>query len=272
MLELLIMVALSSIALTSVVKFFTIQTKRMQGDTFRVEAQQALRASLDAIARDVRLAGACLPMTGAYVPIAATNGTGTSPDSITVRTGIVQGNVTCVWGGVRNPGVNAGSSVIPVDNATGFTVGMLAYLRHPSGSGQYQFVTAVSTAANANTVTLNGTASVAYPTGSGLYAVDERTYAIDSSGATPQLTLTINRGTPQAFAAGITNLQFTYVLNRNCTPCDVVDAPDATDTVTWRLVNSVRVSATAKTVGNLRPEDVVSFTQTAEAKPRNLLP
>ena len=259
-------VGLAGIALTSVVQFFALQTRKMKGHTYRIEAQQALRTSLDAIARDVRLAGACLPSTGAYVPLAGTEG---ATDSITVRTGIVRNNLSCIVAGLT-ANMAAGASTATVDSPAGFTVGMLSYLRHPSGSGQFLFVTAVG----ATTVTLSGAATIAYPIGSGIYAIDERTYAIDavSVPGIPVLTLTINRGAPEAFSAGLQDLQIRYVLNRACPPCDIVDAPLAADTATWRLVNSVLLSGTVKTIGTVRAEDAVTMTQTSSAKPRNLLP
>jgi hypothetical protein len=260
-------VGLAGIALTSVVKFFALQTRKMKGHTYRVEAQQAARTSLDAIARDVRLAGACLPITGAYVPLAGTNGPG--PDSITVRTGIVRANLSCIVAGVTVL-MAQGTSTATVDSSNGFSAGMLAYLRHPSGSGQFMFVTATG----ANTISLDAVASIDYPIGSGIYAIDERTYAVDtvSVPGVPQLTLVINRAAPEPFAAGVQDVQFRYVLNRNCPPCDVIDAPAPADTATWRLVNSVNITATVQTIGTVRAEDQVTMVQTASAKPRNLLP
>jgi prepilin-type N-terminal cleavage/methylation domain-containing protein len=267
LLELLMAVGLAGIALTSVVQFFALQTRKMKGHTYRVEAQQAARTSLDAIARDVRLAGACLPITGAYVPLTGTNGPGA--DSITVRTGIVRANLSCIVSGLTAL-MAQGTSTATVDSANGFSAGMLAYLRHPSGSGQFMFVTATG----ANTISLDSVASVDYPIGSGLYAIDERTYAVDTTSVPtiPQLTLVINRGAPEPFAAGVQDLQIRYVLNRNCPPCDVVDAPLPADTVTWRLVNSVNLTATVQTIGTVRAEDAVTMVQTSSAKPRNLLP
>jgi len=260
-------VALAGIALSSVTQFFAIQTRAQQGHTYRVEAQQALRSSLDAMTRDIRLAGACLPSSGAYVPLAGTNGPG--PDAITVRTGIVAGNLACVWAGVRDPGMAQGSTTVPVDSTNGFTAGTFAYLSHPSGSGQYAFVTAVG----ATTITLSVAATVDYPRGSGLYAIDERTYSVDATDPIlPKLMLTLNRGVPEVFAVGVSDLQFRYVLNRNCPTCDVVDAPAPTDTATWRLVSDVLLSETVKTVGTHRIQDMVTLSQTSRAKPRNLLP
>jgi prepilin-type N-terminal cleavage/methylation domain-containing protein len=267
LIELLMAVGLAGIALTSVVQFFALQTRKMKGHTYRIEAQQAARTSLDAVARDVRLAGACLPVTGAFIPLAGTNGPG--PDSITVRTGIVRTNMSCIVAGVT-ANMAAGASTAQVDSSSGFSVGMLAYLRHPSGSGQFLFVTALA----ATSITLSGAATVAYPIGSGIYAIDERTYAVDTitMPSVPQLTLVINRAAPESYAAGVQDLQIRYVLNRNCPPCDTVDAPAPADTATWRLVNNVLLTATVKTIGTVKPEDAVTMTQTSSAKPRNLLP
>ena len=265
--ELLMAVTLAGIALTGVVQFFSLQARKMKGHTYRVEAQQAARTSLDAISRDVRLAGACLPITGAFIPLAGTNGPG--PDSITVRTGIVRANLSCIVAGLTAQ-MNQGASTATVDSANGFSAGMLVYLRHPSGSGQFGFVTGTA----ANTISMDTVASVVYPIGSGIYAIDERTYAVDTVSVpnVPELTLVINRGAPEPFAAGVRDLQIQYVLNRNCPPCDVVNAPAANDTATWRLVNSVNLTTSVQTIGTVRAEDAVTMTQTVSAKPRNLLP
>jgi prepilin-type N-terminal cleavage/methylation domain-containing protein len=268
LLELLVAVGVSAIALSSVVQFFAMQARKMKGDTYRVEAQQAARTSLDAITRDVRLAGACLPITGAFTAIAATNGN-PGPDSITVRTGIVRNNLSCIVAGLTAL-MGQGTTTATVDSSSGFSAGQLAYLRAPVGSGQFAFVTAVAP----TSITLDTATTIDYAAGSGIYAIDERTYTIDtvSVPGVPELTIAINRAAPEPFAAGVSDLQIQYLLNRNCPPCDVVDAPAPNDTATWRLVNSVNLTETVRTVGTVRPEDAVTMVETASAKPRNLLP
>ncbi len=268
LLELLMTVALTGIAMSSAVQLFSLQARKLQGNSFRTEAQQALRSTLDAIGRDLRLAGACLPVTGAYVALTGTDQTGPPGDSITIRTGVVRSNLSCIVAALTAT-MTTGTNTAQLDNPAGFIVNDLIYLRHPSGSGQYLFLTALS----GTTATLSGSATVDYPPGSGFYNIDERSYAVDTSiPGTPRLMLTVNRGTPEAFAAGINDLELQYVLNRNCPPCDVVTAPAVTDTATWRLVNQLQVSATVQTVGTTRPEDVASLTQLTSVKPRNLLP
>jgi prepilin-type N-terminal cleavage/methylation domain-containing protein len=268
LLELLVTVALSGITLASVVKFFAMQTRALKGHTYRVEAQQATRSSIDAITRDVRLAGACMPLTGAFVALAGTNGAGAASDSITVRSGVVRANMSCVRAGLTVV-MNVGATTAQLDSTNGFAVGQLVYLSAPAGNGQFQTITAVG----GTSITLNGGANAAYPVSSGLYAIDQRQYTVDAVSVPNRLNLTIDNGAPQAFAAGVTNLQVQYVLDQNCPPagaaCTVIDLP--ANAATWRLVNSVRLTVSVQTVGTTRPEDLVTLTQSGEVKPRNLL-
>jgi prepilin-type N-terminal cleavage/methylation domain-containing protein len=261
--ELLMTAALGSIAAVAIAQFFAIQAHRQRGTGFRVELQQALRASVDTMTRDLRLAGACLPSDGDYVPLDGTDGPGA--DSVTIRAGIVRADLSCIVT-ATSALANAGATTLPVGSNAGFAPGMRVYVRHPGGMGQFTFVASTP----ANSVVLVDPAIVDYPVGSGLFAVDERIYSIDTSGPVPRLMLTIDQGTPQAFAAGVTDLQVRYVLERNCPPCDIVDLPP--DDATWRLVNQVLVTPTVATVGATRVEDQVSLAETSRAKPRNLLP
>jgi prepilin-type N-terminal cleavage/methylation domain-containing protein len=263
LLELLMSAALGALAAAAVAQFFAFQARKQQGTGFRVELQQALRSSVDTITRDLRLAGACLPSNGDFVALDGTNGP--AADTVTIRAGIVRADLSCIVTSLTTLG-NAGSPSLSVGSNAGFTPGMRVYVRHPGGTGQYSFVQTTPS----NRIILTDAATMDYPVGSGVFAVDERSYAIDASGPVPMLMLTVDQGLPQAFAAGMRDLQFRYVLERNCPPCDVVDLPP--DDATWRLVNQVLVTPTAETVGAVRPEDQVSLAETSRAKPRNLLP
>jgi prepilin-type N-terminal cleavage/methylation domain-containing protein len=264
LIELLITAAVSSVALASAVGFFAIQAKHMRGHFFRLEAQQAMRTSLDAITRDLRLAGACLPGDGQYIALAGTNGPG--PDSITVRTGLVRDNMSCIVS-TTIADVAAGAASVPLASTNGFTADVLVYVRHPNGSGEIHHATGVA----GQVLGLSGGLAQDYPLGAGVYAVDERTYTIDlSDPEVPRLMLTINRAEPAAFAAGMNDLQVSYVIDQNCPPCDTIDLPP--DTATWRLVNDVELTATLRSVGGVQPQDEVTLVRNSRAKPRNLLP
>ncbi len=258
-------VGLSGVVLASVVNFMAIQSRKVRGHQFRLEAQHALRASLDAITRDLRLAGACLPDRGAFVALAGTNG-GTD-DEVIARAGVVRSDLSCI---VTSLTANAaqGATSVQVADASGFDAETFAYIANDV-AGEFVHVSGVA----GNTVSFSPALSRAYAATAGLHAVDERRYRIDRSDpANPVLTLTVNRGEEQAFAAGITDLEIRYVLAQNCPPCDVVDAPDEDDTVTWRLVNEVLLTMEARTVGATLAEDQVTLTAESRAKPRNLLP
>jgi hypothetical protein len=262
--ELLMTAAVSSVALASAVGFFAIQAKHMRGHFFRLEAQQAMRTSLDAITRDLRLAGACLPGDGQYIALAGTNGPG--PDSITVRTGLVRDNMSCIVSTTTADTAAGGSSVV-LASTNGFTADVLVYLRHPNGSGEIHHATGVA----GQVLSFAGGLQQDYPLGSGVYAVDERMYTVDLSDPDlPRLDLTINRAPPAAFAAGMTDLQVRYIIDQNCPPCDEIDLP--ADTATWRLVNDVVLTATLHAVGGVQPQDEVTLVRSSRAKPRNLLP
>lgn len=264
LIELLVSFTLAGIVLVGVVKFFASQARQSRSHSFRIEAQQAMRGSLDAITRDLRLAGACLPGDGAFVALDGTDDPGNG-DSITIRTGLVRTNMSCITTST-SVATATGATTLTVADGTGFTATMLAYVKHPNGSGEFSMVTG----SGATSVTLDTAVTQPYPQGSGVYAVDERIYELDVSADPPLLLLTVNRGASQAFAAGMRDLQMQYVLDRNCDPCDRIDLP--ADTAEWWLVNAVEVTATVETVGGTQPEDEATIVASSVGKPRNLLP
>lgn len=258
-------IGIAGVSLASAVQFFSIHAHHLRKHTFRLETQQALRGSLDAMTRDIRLAGACLPTnTGQFVSLAGVDAPG--GDSITIRTGLVLNNLACIVTSLAN-NVTAGTSTVPVQSSGGFTGNILGYVRHPNGSGEILPIVA----AGGNTVTFGAGLSQDYPSGAGVYAIDERVYRLDfGDPSNPKLSLTVNRGIAEAFAAGVSNLQIQYVLNRNCPACDVVNLP--ANTAEWQLVNEVQLTASVQTVGAVLPDDYVTLVATSTAKPRNLLP
>ena len=274
--ELIVSLGLTGIVMSASTTYFLQQAKTFAHQAYRLETQQALRASLDNITRDLRLAGACLPTGGAFVSLAGVNDP--AGDGVTIRTGIVGPDGSClVTSLATSPLANAGSTSITVESGVGFVPAMLIYLRNPNGSGETRMVQSVS----GNVITLEAGLEQAYVrhdvscncdlSDGGVYPMDERVYALDKSHAdAPLLTLNVNRTGQQAFAVGVHDLQVRYILDENCPTCTVVDVP--TDAAQWALVNEVTVTATVKPVGSGHIGDDASFVATARAKPRNLLP
>ena len=123
-----------------------------------------------------------------------------------------------------------------------------------------------------NTLPKSTALSQGYLAGSGVYAIDERSYAIDTSNtALPVLTLAINGAAPMPFGDGIENLQVQYQLARNCTTtCDVVDLP--ADDSEFALVKQIYITLSARSRTTQRNGQYFRISRGAAAKPRNLLP
>jgi prepilin-type N-terminal cleavage/methylation domain-containing protein len=266
LLELLVALTMVGVALSAALAFGSTSLKLMRQNQLRLEVKQALRTTGDAIVRDMRLAAACLPQNGSFVALDGTD-TGLA-DAITIRTGFSEDNLACIATTVNVLHVG-GSDSISVDDAGGFGQARLGYIRHLDGDGEFFTIADVDPVGG--TITRGNGASRDFPVGSGVFAVDERTYALDTSGSGPPvLTLEVDRQGAEPFAAGIREFQIRYILERNCPPCDVVDLP--LDDQEWWLVNQVAVTVKAETVNPVRAEDSYAEARTVVGKPRNLLP
>jgi type II secretory pathway pseudopilin PulG len=282
MLELLVAMVIFGIVGAMIVNFFTRHLK-FRGDTeVQAETHQGLNAALDALARDIRLAGACLPHQPIFVPIDGQNNSSPTPDTITLRTGVVSGNTTCVQATLQ-AATAAGATTLSVDNLTGFTVNKYAFINGTS-TGEYFKVQSLSGSSGAGTVTSATPLANAYPTSSGVYAMQERTYSIDTvnfpttSNPVPTLVLQTDRATSAGqplmipVAANIDRLDIQYRENQGCSPgpCTTVDLP--ADNATWNQVSEVLVTVRARS--NVNQSTNQPFFETAgpvAIQPRNLL-
>lgn len=266
LLELLISLTVISIVMASAGALFVATRNYMQDQILGIETQQGLRSVLESIARDLRLGGACLPTAGDFAPLDGVEA-GTL-DQITTRTGLVRPNLSCV-STTTTANMTTTTTSIPVNSASGFAVGMRALIQGIT-TGESFTITGVNT--GTNTIQKSGNWSQAYPSGSGVYALDERTYAVDTSNSQlPVLTIAANGAAASPFAAGVESFIIQYQLARNCPPCDVVTAP-ASASSDWRLVNQIFITATVRSSTTARNGQYIRRTGTISAKPRNLLP
>jgi len=270
-LELLLVVLLMSVAIATTSGMFLASKQQMVLQQDQLETTQAARAAVDSIVRDLRLSGACLPSTGDFISLSGVNN-GTS-DQITTRTGLTQPNLACVQTVIPiGSTLHAGDSTVPVQSTTGFTTGMRAYIRNAVGTGEYFDITGVPSATQ---LTKSQTLTQDYPATSGIYAVDERTYYLDtwtspSHGAQPELVLRVGDQTPQSFAVDIESLNIQYQLARNCPPCDVIDLPASSSD--WSIVEAVVLTLTARSEQTDLTGNYYRRTVSVKVKPRNLLP
>jgi len=239
--------------------------KFMQTQNLRTETVQALRATIDSMTRDLRLVGACLPTTGDFTPLNA----GTT-DTITMRTGLVQPNLTCISSSLM-ANASAGATSLTLQSSAGFAVGMDAYI-YDNANGEAFTIGAIS----GNTISSTTGMSRAYSGTAGsnatVYATDQRKYAIDTTTnpSVPTLTITVNGGSPMPFASGIEVMNIQYRLSRNCPPCDTVDLPSST--ADWQLVNEIIVNVTARSQTTDLTGNYYRRSAQFIAKPRNMIP
>lgn len=265
-LELLISLGIVSIALAATSGLFLAGRNFMRDQALELETTQAARASVDMLLRELRLAGACLPVTGSFVSLDGTeNG---DFDELVSRTGLTRPDLSCVRTTTTQAAVQ-GDALVGLEQIDGFSEGMRAYLRHPAGSGE--FFTIGSIDANNKTVSFDPPLSSDYPSGSGFYAIDERHFRINTADTEPVLEVEINSNRqPSKLALGIERLEVRYQLHRNCPSCDVVDLP-ASDTE-WALVEQLFLTVTARSQRPGPNGEYYRRTIEVGVKPRNLLP
>jgi hypothetical protein len=153
-----------------------------------------------------------------------------------------------------------------------------------TSTGEYFQVQSLSGSSGAGTVTSATGLVNAYPASSGVYAVLERTYSIDTvnfpttSNPVPTLVVRIDRATASGqpvnipVAANIDRLDIQYRENQGCSPgpCTVVDIP--ADNATWNQVSEVLVSMRARS--SINQSTSQPFFESAgpiAIQPRNLL-
>jgi len=269
-LELLLAVSLTLIAVATTSSFFTMGRRVMRDQSLEIETTQAARAAIDVLVRDLRLGGACLPVTGEFMSLEAVNGGG--EDEVVTRTGLTRPDLSCVRTATPVDTLTlAAGSTIQVESVEGFSTGMRAYIRGPV-DGEFFNVTSVDT--SNNRLGRDRAFGKDYPGGSGVFAIDERHFYIHHWAApwgdTPELMMQIGDQQAQSFAVGIEQLNVEYELNRNCPSCDVVDNPNGDEE--WRLVEQIFLTVTARSDRKNQNDQYYRRTVRVGVKPRNLLP
>jgi hypothetical protein len=263
--ELLLSTALATMALAATSSLFLAGRNTMRNEDLLLETSHAIRSTTDLLLRDLRLGGACLPVTGAFIALAGIDNGVT--DELISRTGLTRGDLSCVR--TASVGLAAsGSSTITVENVDGFSAGTYAYVRHPNGAGEFFTVSGVDV--GAKTVTADVAFSVDYPATSGVYGIDERHYTVDAAADPPVLQVRLNQGEAMPFALGIEEVDIQYQLKRNCPQCDIVALP--IDNNEWALVDQILLTVTARSRRPSESGEWYRKTMTLRVKPRNLLP
>ncbi len=226
-----------------------------------LEATHAGRSALEAILRELRLGGACLPETGEFIALAAVDSS--DEDEIVTRYGLTTSDMSCIQTATAS-NVAAAATSIPVDDSDGFEAGGYVYLRHTNGSGEYFEIVSVD---NVNDIlTSDRPLSTAYPATSGVYAIDERRFFLDTTTPpAPLLMLQLGGAAPQPFALGVEKLEIEFELSDGTMITDPVDDQE------WRAVRQIHVALTTRSVRTDQDGNYYRRTHKVAVKPRNLI-
>lgn len=259
----LVAVLLTGIAMAVFVRDFgfTVQTRRELD--LVAETQQALHATHTFVAQELRQAGACLPENGEFISLAAADHG--SVDELTLRIGIAdRQNLTCLTT-VLTGDHEAGANTLAVQDAAGFEIDQWLYVTRTGGQGGTFRVTSVG----ADWLQIDGALDAEYVAGGGVYAIEERLYAVKTIGETPVLTVSVDGGAPQPMVAGVEEFDVRYRM-APCPPCVETDQP--VSSAEWRSVREVELRVVARsTAPRPRGGGYVRAEATAAVRPRNLL-
>lgn len=225
--ELLIALFLTGIITTAMFKVYSTQHKNWMIQDSVVEMQQNARATLDELARQLRMAGYGLP--NCVSPIdTGYNGHDSSSDSIAIyyRTDTCDATLNTAMASVSSFPLDFTGSAVSCFHAT-----QEAYIYNPNlDAGEFFIIQSVDV--GSFTITPTAALSTAYPKGSAVYAIDRIMFKIDRSDADhPMLTMRLGtdlalatgseRYLPQPYASDIDDIQFTYTYITGIT----VDSP-----------------------------------------------
>jgi hypothetical protein len=259
----LVALALTGIAMALFARDFgfTVQTRREMD--LVAETQQALHATQSFLTQELRQAGACLPNNGEFVALDATDG-GTT-DELTLRIGVVdRDDLTCL-ATVLTQDSAADENLLHVQDNSGFDIGQWIYVTRVGGRGDTFRVTSTG----GDWIQIDGVLGADYVASGGVYAIEERVYAVETMGSVPVLTVAIDGDDPQPLVAGVEEFDLRYRLEP-CPPCSAVDQPASS--AEWRRVREVELRVTARsTTVKPRGGGYVRMGGTTAIRPRNLL-
>jgi prepilin-type N-terminal cleavage/methylation domain-containing protein len=291
--EVLVGLVIASAVIAGVGASFVFMTRASADHQARIQAQQSLRDAVADISRELRIVGACMPLSSQppiapnFQPLGGTNGTN---DSMTITA-----NPRCAQAVVSSNCNNC--TTISVDNTTNFVAGMWGFIVY-NGTGQYFNIQTVTTGSPGSLTVSPSTPlnTGLYPAAnSSVYGADQRTFAVSSTctgcGGVPTLTLQMLGGTAIPLVPGIDTLKIQYILNRKystapteciaqtggTTSLCVVNLPTQAPSVAgdWQLVRALTLTLDARSATFVRAsgsaDGYFHLGNSFEVSPRNFL-
>lgn len=260
--ELLVSMLLSTMVLAIVTRDFSFNVHTRDDMDLTVETQHAAQSALTFLTQELRQAGACMPDLGDFIALEGSNDG--DRDELTLRIGIADPDTLQCSRTILNRRADRNTSEMRVESTQGFEVGQWIYVIKSTGHGNFFKVADIS----GLWITIDGTFDVNYPKNSGVYAIEERSYAIQEVNGTPSLMVSIDGDDPIPMVRGIDALDVRYKM-APCPPCESVALPSSQEQ--WRVVREVDVSVTARSARPGHDGEHELVTQSAAVKPRNLL-
>ena len=280
LLEVLVGIALVSLVGLAVFGGYAFATRGWFEHQDRLDTQAALREAAARLAREVRLAGACLPRPSPLASLRALDGADQGEqDELVVRL-----NPRCAEA-VLVEAASRGESTLRVDQVDGFEPGTQAFLLSTDGDRGEFFRVAEVYAGPAAAIKVDGSIRDAYPRGSTVYGAEEYRYTVDSSGAQPTLVVATAVDPPAPLVVGIERFDVRYVLERlyhpnECTASEsvgqqqlcVVEVP-AHD-AQWAIVRAVWIDLRARSrrpMAGVGGDGFYRVGELVKVRPRNLI-
>ena len=143
LIEILVALLLLGLVSQGLVSFFTTSSRIRTIADLRLETHQAVTATMDSLARDIRLAGICFPSNGQFVSLGGVdNGT---HDEITIRFGNTT-NQSCVQTALAaGADAAAGGNTLNLASAQGFAVGTAGYVTNGSNGDFFKMTSVAGT-------------------------------------------------------------------------------------------------------------------------------
>ena len=266
LIELLVTMFISGVMMTLMTGFFRANVAIRYDMSLQTETQQGLRALFDMLSQELRQAGACLPHQGQFIALDGENNG--NQDSVTLRIGRTDATtLRCIKAGTSASVTNSATLPFSAGDGAQFENADLVYVTPNGATGDFYRVLSNTS----SSVTINTADD--FPAGTGVYAIDERVYQIETINDRPVLTVQMDGGASYPLVDGVQQLNVQYWLESTTTPNTLESTPQnlPADDSAWLRVRKLTLSAKVEARKPSKDGDVSTESGSIDIKPRNLL-
>ncbi len=266
LIELLVTMFISGVMMTLMTGFFRANVATRYDMSLQTETQQGLRALFDILSQELRQAGACLPHQGQFIALDGENNG--DLDSVTLRIGRTnETTLRCIKAGTSASVVNSATLPFSAGDGSQFENADLVYVTPNGATGDFYRVLSNTS----SSVTLSEAGD--FPAGTGVYAIDERVYQIETINGRQVLTVQMDGGSSYPLVDGVNQFNVQYWLESTITPDSLESTPQniPADDSTWLRVRELTITAQVAARRTNKDGSVSTESGSINIKPRNLL-